>query len=152
MKIIDQITETELLRKVEAAVSKKTIWQKPLLLLTKDGSDYNYIIDALNKKCHVMNINNNPSFSKFVRVNGKLELSLNGQICNAHHPEVDVYEYLGGPLAYDENIHRYCIDLVEYDAKPVISFICVADKNCAAENIPAWIQEQFEIAMLKLYY
>ncbi len=146
------ICEKELLKKVEEGVSKKVAWQKPLLLLTKNGDDYNYINDLLQETYHDYCINSDPSYYAFIRVNNKLEVSLNDVIVDYHHSDVDFYEYLGGPLAYDEKIHRYCVSLVEYEAKPVISFICVTDKNCAVEDIPAWMEEEFEIAMLELPY
>ena len=53
-------------------------------------------------------------------------------------------------MAYDEKIHRYFVNLVEYEAKPVVCLICVADKNCSVADIPEWMKEEFEIAMLKL--
>jgi hypothetical protein len=88
----------------------------------------------------------------FVRTDNQLELSINGVIVDGHKPEVQLYEYLGGPLAYDEKIHRYCIDLFEYEVKPVISFICVTDKNCSVDRIPEWIKEKFEVVLLELPY
>lgn len=145
-----EISEKEFLQKLKDGVSKKVVWQKPFLLLTKDGSDYNYISDAINETYNNYCINTDPLHLKFVRNDNKLEMSLNGVIVDGHHPDVDIYEYLGGPLGYDEKIHRYCVDLVEYENKPVISFICVTDKNCSIENIPAWMHETFEIAKLKL--
>lgn len=77
-------------------------------------------------------------------------MSLNGVIVNGHHPDVEVYKYLGGPLGFDEKTHRYFVDLVEYEKKPVISLICIADKNCSIDDIPSWMHEKYEIAMLKL--
>ena len=150
MNIMKEISEKEFLQKLKDGVSKKVVWQKPFLLLTKDGSDYNYISDALSETYNNRYINTDPLHFKFVRNDNKLEMSLNGVIVDGHHPDVDIYEYLGGPLGYDEKIHRYCVDLVEYEGKPVISFICVTDKNCSIENIPAWMHETFEIAKLKL--
>lgn len=146
------ISEKELLKKVEEGVSKKAAWQKPLLLLTKNGEDYNYIHDLLRDTYHDYCINSDPGYYTFVRANNKLEVSLNGVIVDYHHSDVDFYEYLGGALAYDEKIHRFGVALVEYEAKPVISFICVTDKNCAVEDIPAWMKEEYEIAMLELPY
>ncbi len=142
------ISEKELLQKVKDGVSKTTIWQKPLLLLTQNGSDYNYIMDTINEAYNIKNINTDPSHIVFVRENGKLESTLNGVTID-YHSDADIYEYLGGPLAYDEKTHRFCVDLVEYEGKPVISIICVADKNCSVENIPDWMHEKFEITMLK---
>jgi len=150
MNNIETITEKVLLKKVEDGVSKNKIWQKPLLLLTKDGDDYNYMLDALKETYKSQNINTDPSSFEFVRIGDKLEMSFNGEKVNGHHTDVDVYYYLGGCKGYDEKTHRYCVDLVEYEAKPVISFICVTDKDCSIENIPDWMQEKFEIAMLQL--
>ena len=144
------ITEKELMQKIEDGVSRNVVWQKPLLLLTKDGSDYNYMLDSINEKYRTSSIVTEPQFCEFVRVGDKLEMFLNGEMVDGHHPEVDMYDYLGGPLGYGEKIHRYCAALVEYEAKPVISFICVADNNCSVEDIPGWMKEQFEIVMLKL--
>ena len=152
MNIIDKITEEELLGKVQDGVSKNVIWQKPLLLLTKDGSDYTYIMDKLGERFSKKNINTDPFNWDFIRVDGKLELSLNGVSVDGHNPDVDIYEYLGGPLGFDEKVHRYCVNLIEYEAKPVISLICVQDKNCSVENIPTWIKEQFEVVMLKYLF
>ena len=149
---IKLISEKELLKKVEEGVSKTAVWQKPLLLLTKNGSDYNYINDLLCDAYRDSCIVNEPFYDEFVRVGNKLEMSLNGVIVDYHHPDVDLYKYLGGALAYDEKVHRYCVGLIEYEAKPVISFICVADKNCSVGNIPEWMKEEFEIAMLELPY
>lgn len=149
---VDFISEKELLKKVEEGVSKKAVWQKPLLLLTKNGSDYNYINDLMRETYHDRCVVNEPFDFKFVRTNGELEMSLNGVIVDYHHPDVDLYKYLGGALGYDEEVHRYCVGLVEYEAKPVISFICVTDKNCSVENIPEWMKEEYEIAMLELPY
>ena len=150
MNNIETITEKVLLKKLEDGVSKNKIWQKPLLLLTKDGDDYNYMLDALKETYKSQNINTDPSSFEFVRIGDKLEMSFNGEKVNGHHTDVDVYYYLGGCKGYDEKTHRYCVDLVEYEAKPVISFICVTDKDCSIENIPDWMQEKFEIAMLQL--
>ena len=150
MKPIIEISEKELLQKVKDGVSKNAVWQKPLLLLTKNGDDYNYFMDTLNETYNTKNFNTDPAHFKFVRVDNKLEMSLNDVIFDGHHPDVDIYELLG--LSYDEKIHRYCADLFEYEGKPVISFICVADSNCSVDNIPAWMYEKFEIVMLKLNY
>ena len=149
---VELISEKELLKKVQEGVSKKAAWQKPLLLLTQNGSDYNYIRDLLKENYRSSCIVNEPFYNEFVRVDNKLEMSLNGVIVDYHHSDVDFYEYLGGCLGYDEKIHRYCVSLVEYEAKPVISFICVTDKNCSVKNIPAWMKEEYEIAMLELPY
>ena len=107
-------------------------------------------MDTLNERFRSRNINTDPFNWEFVRVDGKLEISLNGDTVDGHNPSVDIYEYLGGCLGFDEKVHHYCIDLIEYEAKPVISFFCVTDKNCSVENIPVWMKEQFEIAMLKI--
>jgi len=147
---MNTITETDLLKKVEDGVSRKAVWQKPLLLLAQNGSDYNYILDILNEKYRTRTINTEATYFEFVRDNNKLQMSLNGEICDGHHTDVDLYKYLGGPLAYDEKIHRYCVGLIEYEAKPVISMICVCDNNCSVENIPVWMQDEFEICMLEL--
>ena len=144
------ISEKEFLQKVADGVSKKIVWEKPFLLLFKDGDDYNYIVDMLSKAYKSRSIINEPTHYKFVRVGDKLEMSFEGAICNGHYPDVDIYKYLGGPLGYDEKIHRYCADLIEYESKPVISLICISDKNCSVKNIPAWMEDKFEIAMLKL--
>lgn len=149
MNTIKQISQEELLKKVTAGVSKSVIWKKPLLLLTKDSSDYNIISDKLNETFRTRIINTDPSHFTFVRVNNLLEITLKGVFVDYHQPDVDVLANLGGPLAFDEKIHRYCVDLVEYEAKPVISLICVTDKNCSAEDIPEWMNEKFEILMLK---
>ncbi len=150
MNTITTISEKEFLKKVADGVSKEVIWDKPFLLLTKDGDDYNYMFDALKETYKSQNINTDPSSFEFVRIDDKLEMSLNGVIVDGHHPDVDIYEYLGGPLGYDEKIHRYCIDLVEYEGKPVISFICVADKDCSIENIHDWMYDKFDIGMIRL--
>ena len=150
MNIMKEISEKEFLQKLKDGVSKKVVWQKPFLLLCKDGSDYNYISDAINETYNSYCINTDPLHFKFVRNDNKLEMSLNGEIVDGHHPDVDIYEYLGGPLGYDEKIHRYCVDLVEYEGKPVISFICVTDKNCSIENIPDWMYDKFDIGMIRL--
>lgn len=144
------ITEKELLQKVEEGVSKKVVWQKPLLLLTENGDDYNYILDQLNNNYRSGNINTDPFQVSFTRVNNKLELSINGVICDGHEPEIDFYDYLGGYLGYDETVHRYCIDLLEYENKPVISLICVTDTNCSPDSIPVWMEDSFDIAKLVL--
>ena len=150
---VELISEKELLKKVREGVSKKVAWQKPLLLLTKNGDDYIYITDLLHETYRGRAIGNGPVYHEFVRVDNKLEISLNGIIIDYHHSDVDFYEYLDSSyLGYDEKIHRYCVSLVEYEAKPVISFICVTDKNCSVENIPAWMKEEYEIAMLELPY
>ena len=150
MNNIETISKKVLLKKVEDGVSKNKIWQKPLLLLTKDGSDYNYMSDSIDELYQTRAIVMEPRYFKFVRNGDKLERSFNSAKVNGHNTDVDVYYYLGGNIGYDEITHRYCVDLVEYEAKPVISFICVADKDCSIENIPDWMQEKFEIAMLQL--
>ena len=150
MNTITTISEKEFLKKVADGVSKKVIWDKPFLLLTKDGDDYIYMLDALKETYKSQNINTDPFSFEFVRIDDKLEMSLNGVIVDGHHPDVDIYEYLGGPLGYDEKIHRYCVDLVEYEGKPVISFICVSDKDCSIENIPDWMHDKFYIGMIRL--
>ncbi len=146
---LELISEKELLKKVGEGVSKKVAWQKPLLLLTKNDDDYIYITDLLHETYRGRGIGNDPDYHEFVRVDNKLEISLNGVIIDYHHSDVDFYEYLGSYLAYDEKIHRYCVSLFEYEAKPVISFICVTSKNCAVEDIPEWMEKEFEIAMLE---
>lgn len=157
MELFNTIFEKELLNKVKDGVSKNVIWQKPLLLLTNNDKDYLYICDTLNELYRVMNINTDYINFEFVRRDNKVELMYKGKdpeykgmICDGHKPDVDIYEYLGGALAYDEEIHRYCVGLTEYEAKPVISLMCVADKISSVENIPEWMKESFEIAMLKL--
>jgi hypothetical protein len=147
---MNTITGTELLKKVEDGVSRKTLWPKPLLLLTQNGSDYNYISDSLNEKYQVRSINTDACYFEFVQADNNLEMSYNDVIVDGHHPDVDLYKYLGGPLAYDEKIHRYCVNLLKYEAKPVISMICVSDQGCSIEDIPEWMKEEFEIYMLEL--
>lgn len=150
MNIITEISEKEFLQKLGDGVSQKVIWQKPFLLLCKDGSDYIYLSDTISETYNIKIINTDHLHFKFVRNGNKLEMSLNGVTVDGHNPDIDIYEYLGGPLGYDERIHRYCVDLLEYESKPVISFICLTDKNCSIEDIPAWMHETFEIAKLKL--
>lgn len=152
MNFIKEISEKEFLQKLKEGVFQKVVWKKPFLLLTKDGSDFNYISDAISETYNYSYITIDPQHIKFVRNDNNLEMSLNGVIVDGHRPDVEVYVYLGGPLGFDENIHRYCVALVEYESKPVISLICVTDKNCSIENIPSWMHEIFEIAMLKLDY
>jgi hypothetical protein len=126
MNNIAKISIEEVMKKVEDGVSKKNVWQKPLLLLTKNGDDYNYVHDELNDRFRSAALN---------------------QVVN--NDDVDYYEYLGGPLGYSEDFHHRCVEYFENKHKPVISFICVEDKNCSVENIPTWIYEQFEVVMLK---
>jgi len=128
MNNITKISTKEIIKKVEDGVSKKNVWQKPLLLLTKNGDDYNYVSDELNDRFR--------------------SAALNHIIIN--NDDVDFYEYLGDDLlGYSEQFHHICVDCFEKTHKPVISFICVEEANCSVENIPAWIYEQFEVVMLK---
>jgi hypothetical protein len=149
MKKVNEISSEEFLKKVREGVSKNVIWQKPFLLLTNNGDEYNDIVDTVNEFFRSRNINADAVSFEFVRADNKLEMSLGSVIVDGHHPDVDIYEYYGGPLSYDEKIHRYCVDLCEYEGKPVISFISLSDKNCSIENIPAWMFDEFEIAILK---
>lgn len=144
---VNTISEKELMKKVEEGVSGTAVWQKPLLLLTKNGDDHNYISDLLHKNFRDKYIESEPSFDEFVRVDNKLEMTLNGVIVDYHFPDVDLYKYQRGPMAFDEKVCSYCVNLIEYEGKPVISFICVADKDCAIEDIPEWMEDEFEIAM-----
>ena len=150
MNTIIEISEKAFLQKLKNGISQKVIWKKPFLLLTRNGSDYNYISDTINETYHISYINTDPVHFKFVRNDNKLELLLNGIIIDGHHSDIDAYVYLGGPLGYDEKTHRYCVDLVEYEKKPVISFICIENINCSVEDIPAWMQDKFEIAIINL--
>ncbi len=59
-----------------------------------------------------------------------------------------VHKYLG--CSYAVAVHRYCVDYFKYEGKPVVSFVCVSDKDCQIENIPAWIYEEFEVVLLQL--
>ena len=149
MNTVKQISQEELLQKVAEGVSKSAEWKRPLLLLTKDGGDYNFILDRIDEAYHTSCINTDPHYYSFSRVNNQLEIYLNGEVADYHKPDVEVYIYLGGPLAFDETIHRFCVDLLEYEAKPVISMICVSDKNCSVKDIPAWMNEKFDIVMLQ---
>ena len=126
------ITEKELLQKIADGVSKKNVWQKPMLRLTKSGSDYNYMSDTINEKYQTRNFQTVPVFNT--------------------SDDVDLYYYLGAYLWYDEEIHRYAVGLCNAESKPVISFFCVEDKGCSIEEIPAWMEDEFEIVMLKLNY
>ena len=78
MDIVKQMSQEELLKKVAEGVSKSTKWQKPLLLLTKDGGDYNSIMEKLNEVYRTSNINTDPFIFSFSRVNNQLEVSLKG--------------------------------------------------------------------------
>jgi hypothetical protein len=49
MNSIEKITEESLLKKVADGVSRKSVWTKPMLLLTKDDDDYIYMNDTLNE-------------------------------------------------------------------------------------------------------
>ena len=146
---VKEISVEAFLGKIAEGMSKKVICQKPILGLTKDGVDYNWVSDRLSETYVHYNINTDALNYDFVEVEGKLEMAYNGQIVNGHHSDVDIYEYLGGPLGYDEKIHRYCVNLAKYESKLVISLMCIADKNCSVEDIPAWMTEEFEIFMLK---
>ena len=126
MNNITKISTKEIIKKVEDGVSKKNVWQKPLLLLTKNGDDYNYVEGELDDRFRSAALNS-----------------------AGNNDDVDFYEYLGGRLGYSEQFHRICVDCFEKTHKPVISFICVEEANCSVENIPAWIYEQFEVVMLK---
>ena len=145
--MIHLVTETDLLTRIKDGVSKIKIWEKPMLLLTKDGDDYNHICDLIADTFCTLTINTDALNYDFIRIDNRLEASWNGNVYDLHHPEIDLYEYLGGPLGYDEKIHHYCVGLAEYEAKPVISMICIGDKGCSIENIPAWIEKQFDIVM-----
>jgi hypothetical protein len=157
MNSIEKITEESLLKKVADGVSRKSVWTKPMLLLTKDGDDYLYISDTLNEiypksKC----INVDPSYYRFDVVDGEQVLVLltgdEEVIIDGHSPEVEFYKNLGGPLGYDEEHHRYCVGLCKYESKPVISFICISDKLCSIDSIPEWMYNEFDIVMLDLKY
>lgn len=142
-----QISESDLFKMVEEGVSKKVVWQKPLLLLTKNGDDYNYISDIITDKYRTKNINTDATIFQFVQIDNQLEQTFNGEVIDYHHSDIDLYEYLGGPLGYDEKVHRFCVGLTKYGKKPVISFVCVADNNCSIDDIPTWMQNEFEIRM-----
>ena len=90
MNTITTISEKEFLKKVADGVSKEVIWKKPFLLLTKNGADNNYMLDALKETYKSQNINTDPSSFEFVRIDDKLEMSLNGVIVDGHHPDVDI--------------------------------------------------------------
>ena len=63
MNNIETISKKVLLKKVEDGVSKNKIWQKPLLLLTKDGSDYNYMSDSIDELYQTRAIVMEPRYS-----------------------------------------------------------------------------------------
>ena len=151
MKQIEKITEKELLIRVADGVSKNVIWTKPMLLLTKDDDDNIYMNDTLNEIYeNVYCINGDPHYKVEV-VNGK-PVGLRKReekIVVRHRPEIELYKYLGGCLGYDEDHHRYCVELCKYESKPVISFICVLSKLCSIDCIPEWMYDEFEILMLE---
>ncbi len=153
MRAIPFITEKELLEKVEAGVHGTNTWKKPMLLLTKSDSDYNYISDVIREKYKsIYYIVNEPHHIEFERVDGKLKCSLNGVELGALHPDVELYGYLGGYISYDEPTHKFCVNCVEFEGKPVISYFCIENKGCAVEDIPDWFYDAFEIVMLQLPY
>jgi hypothetical protein len=105
MNSIEKITEESLLKKVADGVSRKSVWTKPMLLLTKNGDDYLYISDTLNEiypksKC----INVDPSYYRFDVVDGEQVLVLltgdEEAIIDGHRPELELYKNLGGYLGY----------------------------------------------------
>lgn len=148
MKRITIIGEKELLSKISDGVTKNVAWEKPLLLLTQNGDDYVYINDAINEQYKTRCITSEPSYHTFEEINGRFECLLDGNVVDNHHPEVDVHKYLG--CSYAVAVHRYCVDYFKYEGKPVVSFVCVSDKDCQIENIPAWIYEEFEVMLLQL--
>ena len=150
MKTITIIGEKELLSKISDGVTKNAAWEKPLLLLTQNGDDYVYLNDAINEQYKTRCITSEPYYNTFEEINGRFECLLNGNVVDDHHPEVDVYKYLG--CSYAVAVHRYCVDYFKYEGKPVVSFVCVSDKDCEIENIPAWIYEEFEVILLQLNY
>lgn len=138
------ITKFELLQKIAKGVNGKTNWTKPVLLLTKDGDSYNDCVDSIKKKYNCFYFAGvEPDHIDFVRINNKLEMKVGDVVCNGHKPEVKVYINLG--ITYIEKDLRYCINLLEYENKPVIFIVCESDKNAGLENIPAWVNSEFEI-------
>ena len=148
MKRITIIGEKELLSKISDGVTKNVAWEKPLLLLTQNGDDYVYINDTINEQYKTRCITSEPSYNTFEEINGRFECLLDGNVVDNHYPEVDVHKYLG--CSYAVAVHRYCVDYFKYEGKPVVSFVCVSDKDCQIENIPAWIYEEFEVRLLQL--
>ena len=148
MKRITIIGEKELLSKISDGVTKNVAWEKPLLLLTQNGDDYVYINDTINEQYKTRCITSEPSYNTFEEINGRFECLLDGNVVDNHCPEVDVHKYLG--CSYAVAVHRYCVDYFKYEGKPVVSFVCVSDKDCQIENIPAWIYEEFEVRLLQL--
>ncbi|MBR6417169.1 MAG: hypothetical protein IKS22_13895 [Bacteroidales bacterium] len=143
----------ELLSRINDSVYDGIPCAEPILLLFDDGDDYYSVLRILSKKYNTKNIGTDPNYFKFVRVNNNLEMSFNGDIIDEHHPEIDVYEYTGGPLGYDKKILSYCRDLVDYEdlEKPVLCLFCLEDKNCSLDDIPEWVCDDFEIDLIKCH-
>ncbi len=120
-----------------------------MLLLAKNGSDYLNVVDSINE-CYQ---DQEYSFTivdaeqiTFVKNQGKVEMMVQGVTCDGHKPSIKVYVHLGTKYFY--NVLHYCVDLCEYEAKPVIFLICEADKDCSVEDIPTWVNDDFEIVRL----
>lgn len=145
---MENITEKQLLQKIAEGVNEKASWIKPVLLLAKDGASYNACVDSIKEKhkCRYFTITD-ATHINFVRINNKLEMEIEGVVCDGHKPEVEVYIQLG--TQYYENVLRYCVNLLEYENKPVLFIICEADMNAGEEYIPAWVHSEFEIMRLE---
>lgn len=145
---MENIKEKKLLQKIAEGVNGKTIWTKPVLLLAKDGDSYNACNDSIKGKFKCRNFTTvDATYINFVRINNKLEMEIAGVVCDGHKPEVDVYVQLG--TQYFESVLHYCVNLLEYENKPVLFIICEADMNAGEEYIPAWVHSEFEIMRLE---
>ena len=137
------------MQKIADSIQKETTWEKPMLLLTKNGNDYNEFVDSLSETYP----NETHSFTvvdaehiNFIRVDGKLEMKVQDVICDGHKSDVKLYTHLG--INYCDKVLHYCVNLLEYETKPVIYIVCKADNTCSIDNIPEWVKDEFDIVRL----
>ncbi len=145
-----EISKNELLQKLNAGSANPAGLGKPIILLIPNHTVYNQVVSTLDAEYgqaqrHFTVVD--ADHIQFVLQAGKLDMIINGEVCDGHHPDTKVYVHLG--TGFFENVLQYSVNLFEYENhKSVIYMVCGSDKGCSLENIPQWVYEKFEIVQI----
>ena len=145
---ISEISEKDFRQKIASLVANPSC--KPMIVLIPEYTVYNQVVSALDTEYgqaqrHFTVVD--ADHIRFVLQEKKLDMIINGEVCDGHHPDTKVYVHLG--TGFYENILQYSVNLFEYENhKPVIYIVCESDKECSLKNIPQWVYEKFEIIQI----
>lgn len=146
-KFLKPSSISEFMQEIAGGLANPSGWKKPVIVLIPEYTVYNQVVSALDTEYgqvqrHFSVVD--ADHIRFVLQSEKLDMIINGEVCDGHRSDTKMYVHLG--TGFYENILQYSVNLFEYENhKPVIYMVCESYKDCSLENIPQWVYEKFKI-------